>query len=128
MVNVRCLISIVVNKNWPLYQLDVNNAFLCGDLQKDVYMSLTQGHDYVEQCVLGKSLVSWNSKKQATLSKSSNEAEYRSMASATCETIWNLGLLDMFAGKGASNDDNRVEHTSSLKVGVKVNKVNSSKA
>ncbi|GJX14057.1 ribonuclease H-like domain-containing protein [Tanacetum coccineum] len=35
MVTVRCLISIVVNKNWPLYQLDVNNAFLYGDLYED---------------------------------------------------------------------------------------------
>ncbi|GJT31751.1 ribonuclease H-like domain-containing protein [Tanacetum coccineum] len=32
MVTVRCLISIVVVNKWPLYQLDVNNAFLYGDL------------------------------------------------------------------------------------------------
>ncbi|GJR51433.1 ribonuclease H-like domain-containing protein [Tanacetum coccineum] len=54
-------------------------------------------------CVfLGKSLVFWKSKKQATLSRSSTKAEYKSMSSATCETVWLqnllqiLGLFSMF--------------------------------
>ncbi|GKE14421.1 ribonuclease H-like domain-containing protein [Tanacetum coccineum] len=38
-------------------------------------------------------LVSWKSKKQATLSKSSAEAEYRSMAAATCELMWIVNIL-----------------------------------
>ncbi|GJS35624.1 ribonuclease H-like domain-containing protein [Tanacetum coccineum] len=45
-------------------------------------------------CVfLNNSLVSWKSKKQNTLSKSSTEAEYRALASVTSEVIWILIIL-----------------------------------
>ncbi|GJS39976.1 putative RNA-directed DNA polymerase [Tanacetum coccineum] len=43
MLTLRCLISIDVVNSWHLYHLDVNNAFLYGDLVEDVYMSLPQG-------------------------------------------------------------------------------------
>ncbi|GJZ08316.1 ribonuclease H-like domain-containing protein [Tanacetum coccineum] len=45
-------------------------------------------------CVfLGNNLLSWSSKRQLTLSRSSAEAEYRSVANAVAETCWIRNLL-----------------------------------
>jgi hypothetical protein len=42
---------------------------------------------------LGSNLISWSARKQATISRSSTEAEYKSLANATAEVIWVQSLL-----------------------------------
>ncbi|KAL2251561.1 UNVERIFIED_CONTAM: Retrovirus-related Pol polyprotein from transposon RE2 [Sesamum indicum] len=45
---------------------------------------------------LGAALVSWKTKKQSTVSRSTAEAEYRSMAATVCELKWLSYLLSDF--------------------------------
>ncbi|GKD60875.1 ribonuclease H-like domain-containing protein, partial [Tanacetum coccineum] len=65
MVTVRCLLNLVVSSSWPVFQLDVNNAFLYSDLNETVYMKLPERYYHTSNnkvCRLKKSL---NGLKQA---------------------------------------------------------------
>ncbi|GJS48479.1 putative reverse transcriptase domain-containing protein [Tanacetum coccineum] len=74
---VRCLISLVVQNGWCLLQLDVNNAFLYGNLDEDVYMLLPPGYfdkNETRVCKLKRSLYGlkraprqWNNRSSEAL-------------------------------------------------------------
>ena len=46
LTSVRCLIAVAAVRRWPLYQMDVKNAFLNGDLHKEVYMQQPSSYPY----------------------------------------------------------------------------------
>ncbi|GKA88294.1 putative reverse transcriptase domain-containing protein [Tanacetum coccineum] len=79
MVTIRCVLSLVVQKQWSIFQLDVNNTFLYEELDEDVYMSLPDGY-FVQGdnrvCKLKRSLYGlkqaprkWNKKLSSVLTK-----------------------------------------------------------
>ncbi|KAJ0606225.1 putative RNA-directed DNA polymerase [Helianthus annuus] len=77
MVTVRCIIALAVQNDWPMFQLDINNAFLYGTINEDVYMCLPKGYyspDETRVCKLVKSLYGlkqaprkWNEKLSSVL-------------------------------------------------------------
>lgn len=57
LVTVKILLSMVVSLNWSLVQLDVNNAFLHGDLIEEVFMDLPLGYNHNVVASKGEKLV-----------------------------------------------------------------------
>ncbi|CAL1390068.1 unnamed protein product [Linum trigynum] len=77
MTTVRTLIAVAAQKNWPLFQMDVKNAFLHGDLEEVIYMERLPGYNVGKPgqvCLLHRSLYglkqaprAWFAKFQSTI-------------------------------------------------------------
>ena len=65
-----------------------------GYIDADWAVSPTNRRSTSGYCVfIGGNLISWKSKKQDVVTRSSTEAEYRAMTLATCKLIWLRHLL-----------------------------------
>ncbi|KAJ0493281.1 putative RNA-directed DNA polymerase [Helianthus annuus] len=65
---------------------------------------------------LGNSLISWKSKKQSVVSRSSAEAEYRSMCAALCEIMWLVNILQELQVKVTLPIELRCDNTAALSI------------
>lgn len=59
LVTVRIFLVVATTNSWPIHQLDINNAFLHGFLDENVYLIPLEGYDKAlsgQVCKLKKSL------------------------------------------------------------------------
>ena len=82
--SIRVLLSLAVNFNWSLHQLDVKNAFLNGDLEEEVFMELPPGFEgklgLGKVCRLKKSLYGLKQSPRAWFERFGK----------SCEELWLL--------------------------------------
>ncbi|KAA0061433.1 Integrase, catalytic core [Cucumis melo var. makuwa] len=61
LTTVQVLLALAANKNWKLWQMDVKNAFLNGELDRDIYMEQPKGFEdkIHHDCVQAKKGFIW---------------------------------------------------------------------
>ena len=120
---IRIILTIALNKGWNVRQLDVNNAFLNGELTEEVYMQQPEGYGTGDKvCKLHKAIYglkqasrAWYEKLKSTLSNmgfsqvKSDNSLY--MKKGIHGTVFILVYVDVMLITGDNNEEiNRIVH------------------
>lgn len=75
MTTIRCLLAIAASHKWNVHQLDVNNTFLHGDFNEEVYINMPDGISNLDNkfYLLKKSLYGLKQASRLWHSKLANE-------------------------------------------------------
>lgn len=65
---IHILVTITINLDWPLNQLDVNNTFLYGDISKEVYIVILPIRKSNSKVTNGHALVCFQCREKRSLS------------------------------------------------------------
>ena len=102
MTSVRVFLLVIVAKGWDLHQMGVNNAFLHGDMKKEVYMKIPSGfYSSGPTCVhwLHKSLYGLRQAPRQWFVKLSSELEdYGFVRSYADYSLFTYKKGDVFMG------------------------------
>ncbi|RVW23616.1 Retrovirus-related Pol polyprotein from transposon TNT 1-94 [Vitis vinifera] len=123
--SVRLLLSMAAMCSWPLYQLDIKNAFLHGDLAEEVYMEQPPG--FVAQgesglvCRLRRSLYGLKQSPRAWFSRFSSVVQEFGMLRSTADhsvfyhhnslgqCIYLVVYVDDIVITGSDQDDSSIQ-------------------
>ncbi|TYK28116.1 Zinc finger, CCHC-type [Cucumis melo var. makuwa] len=79
---------------YGIWYSKVSDSKLCGFIDSDWASSLDDRRSVSANVfTLGSGVITWSSKKQATVALSSSEAEYAAATSAACQAIWLRRML-----------------------------------
>ncbi|CAM8877175.1 unnamed protein product [Rhodiola kirilowii] len=119
MTTLRCILAIATARGWPLFQLDVDNAFLHGVLEEEVYIKLPPGfYDSEKRSVkvfhLHKSIYGLRQASRQWFSRFSDAlTSYGFVQSATDPSLFILRKADSFTILLVYVDDVVITGTSS---------------
>lgn len=100
LVTVKNLLTIVVSFDWPLVQLDVNNAFLHGELLEEVYMDLLMGYKHHVVSSKGGRLIRRLHKSIYGLKQASRQCLTSFLIHCLVSVFLNQGLITLCLLKG----------------------------
>ncbi|XP_058732675.1 uncharacterized mitochondrial protein AtMg00810-like [Vicia villosa] len=133
MTTIRLLLSIAATYNWHIHQLDINTAFLHGDLEEELYMKPPPGMKLSANlvCKLKKSIYGlkhasrqWNHKLTSSLTtlgflQSKSDYSLFTKYTPTCFTVILVYIDDLIVAGTNLSDISHIKHTLDKQFSIK---------